>query len=328
MRKLLINSTALATVAGLTASVALADVSITATTEYAVSSRDSTIAASNGGFQTQTSELGFTFSSKTDSGISLKYNTQFSGTAAATPDESNLSISGGFGKVVLGMKDGASGTYGMGATDLIAEESGAGATTSHTISTGSDISLGTNDNNKIAYHLPAMGGLTAGVSFEDSGTSTAANTATDLTSVGARYVTALGGMDLTLAAAQSSQESAIGVATTKATNMGVKVVKGNFSAIYATTGYTADGEDRTSSGYALSYNMGDGLIVGAYKDNSKDASDAGEKFTISGIEAQYTLAAGLTAVINMDNFDYDTSTDNSAGSDDGNLTKLTIKAAF
>lgn len=64
MRKLLINSTALATVAGLTASIAVADVAITATSEYAVSERSSTIAASNGTFHSQASEVGMTFSKK------------------------------------------------------------------------------------------------------------------------------------------------------------------------------------------------------------------------------------------------------------------------
>ena len=48
MRKLLINSTALATVAALTAGAAVADVSISATSEMKYKSRTSEVAATNG----------------------------------------------------------------------------------------------------------------------------------------------------------------------------------------------------------------------------------------------------------------------------------------
>jgi len=333
MRKLLINSTALATVAGLAASASFADVSITATSEFAFSDRESKVVASNGTFQTQSSEVGMTFTNKTDNGLTVSYNTQFTSAGTVAIDESALSISGGFGKIVLGQKDGVTGTYGMGAEDLIAEESNTGLTVSATISTGSDIALGTNDNNKVAYHLPAMGGLTVGASFEDSGASATANTATDTTALGARYVTELNGMAITLAAANATTETASTLADTKADNMGVKVVRGNISAIYATTNYTADGEDRSTTGYSISYNMGDGLTIGAYSNTSEDSVDLdsasqGESYSVNGVEAQYTLAAGLTAVLNVDNYDYDAPTSNAAGSDDGSLTKLTIKAAF
>ena len=39
-----------------------------------------------------------------------------------TIDEASLSIAGGFGKVVLGMDDGAADSYNIDEMDLIAEE--------------------------------------------------------------------------------------------------------------------------------------------------------------------------------------------------------------
>ena len=51
--------------------------------------------------------------------------------------------------------------------DLPTEEPGAGTLASASIGTSS--SIGSSDAMKVAYHLPAMGGLTAGVSFADSG---------------------------------------------------------------------------------------------------------------------------------------------------------------
>jgi len=334
MRKLLINSTALATVAGLTASVALADVSITATTEYAVTTVDSTVAATNGNFHTQASEIGFTFATKTDSGMSLSYNSQLTSGGTVGLDESKLTIGGDFGTVVLGEHDGVGGKYGMGANDLIAEESAYGTTLSATISTTSDINIGTGDTNKVAYHIPTdmIAGFSAGMSLEDSGAKATANAATDTVSYGARYVTSAGGLDITFAAAYAKTETAVTLQDTNATNTAVKLVKGNLSAIFANTNYKGDDEDRSSTGYSLSYNMGDGLILGAYKDKSVDDLDAGEKYSISGIEAQYAITNGLMAVLTMDSFDYDSGTADAANagqiSDDGSLTKLTIKAAF
>ena len=64
--------------------------------------------------------------------------------------------------------------------DLPTEEPGS-TFASATIGTSS--SIASTDAMKVAYHLPAMGGLTAGVSFADSGT----NTGTDKTSMGAKY---------------------------------------------------------------------------------------------------------------------------------------------
>jgi len=85
MRKLLINSTALATVAALTASVtaitasvAVADVSISAGTEFKYISRSSQVTASDGTEFKSDSEIAFKFSNKTDSGLTvvmlLNYN--------------------------------------------------------------------------------------------------------------------------------------------------------------------------------------------------------------------------------------------------------------
>ncbi len=50
------------------------------------------------------------------------------------------------------------------------------------------------DKMKVSYHLPAMGGLTAGVSHTDSG----AAGSTDSTEYGAQYAMSAGGAAVTL----------------------------------------------------------------------------------------------------------------------------------
>jgi len=330
MRKLLLNSTALAAAATLAATAAMADVSISGSTEFAYSSRTSDIAASDGTFNSTDSEIAFKFTNKTDNGLTIGYTMELDGDAStATPvDESSISISGGFGTIVLGNNDGVGDNYGMASDDIIAEESSAGAPDSATIRTDSDIALGINDNAKVIYHMPAMGGLTAGVSFEDSGTSAAANTATDTTSIGARYTTELSGMTILVGGAAAEQETAVGTASTATNNMGVKITRGPITVAFASARTKSDDEDISASGAAISYAMGDGVTVGAYTDSSEDDLDAGEKFSINGVELQYVVAPGLTAVLNHDSYDYTAGTSDEATSDKGSLTKLTIKAAF
>ena len=96
--------------------------------------------------------------------------------------------------------------------------------------------------------------------------------------------------------------------------------------------YEANGEDREATDFGASYNMGNGMVVSAYTVDAEDATDTNESYTRSGIELAYTIAPGLSAVINVDDFDYDAATGggsiNTTASDNGTSSKLTIKASF
>jgi hypothetical protein len=326
MRKLLLNSTAIASVAAITASmtasVAIADVSISAFTEFKYESRSSQVTALDGTRTTSDSEVAFTFSNKTDSGLTISYTAELEGdTGTTTMDESSFSIAGGFGTVVLGQNDGAGDNYGFNSSDLIAEDNAA-SVSSATISQSTDIDLMSDDDRKIAYHLPAMGGLTAGISYTNSG----ATGATDTTEIGAKYVMDAGGNTITLQGASATTEAA--TTDTDSQSMGVTVVAGNLSFNIGQGTYQAVDEDRTSQGAAVSFKMGNGMTIGAYTFKSEDDLDVGEEYSQSGVEASYTIAAGLTAVINVDDYDYKVATDSASVIDSGTISSLAIKASF
>ena len=329
MRKLLINSTAIATVAALSASVAVADVSISATTEMKYKARSSLVAATDGTTTTSASEVVFKFSNKTDSGLTVGYVAELTtgGTGVGTIDESSLSIAGGFGKVVLGENDGVGDNFGIAAVDLIAEEN-LDSVKSARVSTNSDIVQGAGDNTKIAYFMPAMGNLTAGVSSYEAGSA-----AGDTTTFGAAYAMDVDGIDVTIGGASTSTPVA-NAKNTKSHNVGIKVATmgGDLKMTLSRGSYAAVDENRYANGVAASYKLTSDITVGAYTVNSKDANDAGEKYEASGVEAQYTIAAGLTAVVSVGNYDYqvgtNADTDMSAVSDNGTSTSVTIKASF
>ena len=326
MRKLLLGTTALAAAASLSANAALADVSIGGMIEWSYNSRSSNQAALDGTSFTQDSDYQINFSNKTDTGLTLGMRVDYNTDGASDNDETSLSISGGFGKIVLGQDDSAADAYTMDESDLIEEDEAPGVS-SMTISTNSEINQGSADNNKIVYHLPAMGGLTAGMSFTDGG---AAATANDTTAYGARYSMNAGGAAVTLAYAQSTTENSN--QDIDSDNMALKVVSGDVSLIVSQSTYEANDEDRENMGASISYNMPNGLKIGAYTFKSEDDSDAGEEYERSGAEVVYTIASGLKAVINIDDYEYKLGTNADAGmatqSDSGTNSSLTLKASF
>ena len=241
-------------------------------------------------------------------------------------DESFLTISGGFGKIMLGNDDGAGENYGLAAVDLIAEETGTTGA-SATISTNSDIDGMSGNNDKIQYDLPAMGGFTAGVSYADSGT----NNGTDSTAYGFRYTTEAAGSSITIGGASATSEVS-GAADKDSQNLGIKIVNGNLSFAMSQGIEEASDENQEMMGAALSYNMGNGMTIGAYTVDGDDSLDAGEEYTASGVEVQYTIASGLTAVVIVEDYEYKApTTADTAGTttgDSGTNSRLVIKASF
>ena len=326
MRKLLLSSTALATAAALTAGAAVADVSISAATEWSYNSRSSNVTANDGTTFGVDSEIAFKFSNKTDSGLTIGYVVELeSDDQDSAINESSLSIAGGFGKLVLGGNDGVGDNYGIEAEDAIAEES-TPTVASASIGTDTDISAMSGDANKVAYHLPAMGGFTAGASFADSG----AVGSTDTTAFGFKYTMEAAGNTITIGGATATTGAT--TTDTDSQNLGVKVVSGNLTFIAAQSSLEKVDEDISSTGAGVSYKMANGMVLGAYTMKSEDDLDAGEEYTKSGVEVQYTIAAGLTAVINVDDYEYTAATSpDSTGtstSDSGTNSKLTLKASF
>ena len=321
MRKLLLGTTALAAATTLTANAALADLSISAYSEWFYNSRSSNQTTLDGTTFGQESEITFKFENKTDSGLTIKLESQLDADGAATViDDQYLSISGGFGTIKLGSDDGVGDNFGIEAEDLIAEES-TPTQASATVLTDTDIVSANGDSNKISYYLPAMGGFSAGVSHVTNVTGAA-----DSTEFGAKFTTEAAGSTITIGGASASTDNS--TQDIDSQNLGVKITSGPISVILAQSTYEANDEDREANGASISYNMGNGMTIGAYTMESDDALDAGEEYTKSGVELQYTIVSGLTAVVTIDDYEYKTGTSDSATADSGTNSKLTLKASF
>ena len=326
MRKLLLGTTALAAAATLTANAALADVTITGGYDFKYLSTSSNNSTLDGTTMGSDGTMTIKFTQKTDSGLDLTYMVDFDtdagdGSALGT-DENSLTIAGGFGKVILGMDDDASDAYTLDEMDLIAEEPGA---TLASASIGTSSSISSDDARKVAYHLPAMGGLTAGVSHTDRG----AAGGTDTTAYGARYSMDAAGASITLGYAVVNDENS--TQDIDHENMGMKIVSGDISLIISQGGYEASDEDRENQGGSISYKMPNGMTIGAFTFKSEDDLDVGEEYTASGAEVQYNIASGLKASITVVDYDYKVTAANHEATptaDSGTMTQLTLGASF
>ena len=320
MRKLLLGTTALAAAATLSAN-AIADISISGYYEWKYQSRSSNITTNDGTTFANDSEIVFKFSNKTDSGLDISLTTELEADDTDTAiNESSMTIAGGFGKLVLGNNDHVGDNYGIEEGDLIAEEINATGVDSLTL-LDSDIAGMDGDSNKIAYHLPAMGGLTAGASFTNSG----AAGASDTTAVGARYAMSAGGASITLGAATATTENS--TQDIDSQNMGMKVVTGNVSVIVSQGKYEASSTDETGTGASISFKVNDAMTIGAFTVEVEDDTSS-EEYTNTGAEIQYTIASGLKAMLNVEDYDYKIGTSTSTTADSGTVSKLTIKATF
>ena len=326
MRKLLLGTTALAAVS-LTTNAALAELSISGYYEFVYQSRGSDVAANDGTSMSSESEIKFSFKNKTDSGLEVGMAVEMD-TDSASYDETNMYIKGGFGTLLLGSQDGAGDKFAIDAEDVVSEE--IQATGSDTLTLLDTDLADTSDDNKITYLAPAMGGFQAGISYIDDGTNSASGDQ-DSIEMGAQYKVDAGGATITLAGATRTTEEVSGTVDTEGQNIGVSVTAGNITAKIAQSTLEATDADEEANGVGVNFKVSDDMSIGAYTIKVEDGTGTtDEEYSNTGAEVAYTIASGLTAYLNISDYDYKTGAGTGQGStaDSGTVSKLTIKAKF
>jgi hypothetical protein len=318
MRKYLLSTSTIAG-AALLSSAAIADVTISGTVEFEYSDSDSNIAANDTKGMASTNEVLIDFTNKTDSGLTISYNMDIDGDAGGGIDDNSLSISGGFGTLVLGQTDGVSDTFAITAQGLIAEESDGTATGGTVLKDSGATTTGNGD--RVSFTLPAMGGLTAGVSYKEADTAS-------VTEYGVNYSMDAGGTSITVGHTGSTQEVASAQDIDRS-NTGVSVAMGALTVTVSNGTHEAAGEDNSGNGVGAKYTLGNGLTLAAVTFKSEDDVDTGEEYSVNHYEAIYPIASGLSAVVTVSDFDYEGGTSGNGGADEnGTITTLNIKASF
>ena len=269
------------------------------------------------------SEVHFKGKLEADNGLTFSVKVELEGDnrpGSGAIDESQLTVKGAFGQIVLGSEDGASTLTHHGNRDV-----GAGMNCGDVgrwidgvsgCASGGGMGLGTaghvidGDKNKISYYTPRVGGVQFGASYApDAGQEGAGkapkNNDTDSMSVGINYVGEFGGANVAVSAGhfQASQTHATEKRDDRTfTNFGLQVGFGGvgFDVAYAENDgglYDMAGMKMKKADYEVvsaGVNYTDGPMAVSLGAMMADADDGSES-SATMLSLAYTLAPGVVS---------------------------------
>jgi hypothetical protein len=319
MRKILLATTALVAMGGVSA--ASADFSLSGTASYNYINNSGAGGSGTAGpgnaesrDMSTTVDANISMSSSLDNGMSM------SGLVSLHEggvDDSGWSITGDFGTVAFGGT--ANDGFGATATGLTADE---GITLSATDGAATPVALAIpyktvhNDfipHSNVSLTLPSVSGFTLGLGMTDGATNAA-----DGNQWGVTYAMDAGSMAVTVAYASASAGSG---SANDASSAGVKVVSGDMTVVVARN--ELDTYEATSVG--ASYAVNDSLTVQAYTGTTEKSDTAAYEVKDTGIGLTYTVTTGLTISVTNNDF---TGKGGTAGAENGSRTVVALDATF
>ena len=326
MRKVLLTTTALVALGGISAASAL---DIKGYQRLTYSSWDDTASDESGGdndskFADYT-RLQFAHSITTDAGMtaSMRYRIN---NAAENYEE--IKLSGDFGSLAIGDYTSPGNFYynshifnGTFVDDNAQTFSGVSQSAAASLMAATVVG--------VAYETPSMGGFSAMVARGDSGTTSVA----DPTEVGLTYSASMGGAGVTAHVIQASADDSTGSAGDEQDNLeyGLTINSGPIDARYtyasnetkSAAGVTTN--DVQTSEYSVSYKASDALTAAVIITDSKDPKDTtnNPKLDQTIFAANYTIAKGLRLQASYVDFDYEGATNNA-----GSQTNVALRIDF
>lgn len=358
MRKVLLATTALVALGGVSA--ASADVSLSASASWTYDSwsddtaTGSASATANTNNTSASMDSDFTISGSTtaDSGMSFGGSIHVDD---GVDDDARMHISDDWGQISFGEHNDAAKASSAGVSAFDAAISGGSSIPGNSTATGvaqpmmargmaTSTVVGGEAKGQIMYTSPTVNGITLRVSQADAG---AANKA-DTTAMGVVYSTSASGADITLAYATTATDAPGDLSTSiesSASAYGVKVVYGDFTVRASTsnaerkTQAGAVQSDTDTSEYGVTYAMSDTLTLEAVTMDSELGTNgvttgaagiaanegAGDTYEASQIGVKYVPATGMYISLSNRSYEYK---DFNGSTNDGALTRLKVGVTF
>ena len=324
MRKILLASTALVAVAGISA--ANAEITLSGGYDFTYTSvsdnqTDSATAGENGTKMGSDIDLAAKYSTTTDTGLSISVSYDIDG------DTGTVTIGGDFGTLSMDDDNEAMGVGGGDADSV--ENMGITGDNTITYSGGEAINGG-----MIAYSN-SFSGIEFGIGFGDGGVDSDA----DETSYGVSYSSSVNGADFSIsyaAASTGSENSADASADLNASSLAVGISVGNISLDMARNAQKSDrndgdatgtnADDLSSTNFGLSYAASDSLTLQAASvaADGKESGVDGYKYDESAYGVAYTVASGVTLYASYSDFTQSGGTTNTPVSGSGTTVNLDI----
>jgi len=337
MRKVLLATTALATVAGFTA-VATADVSVSGAVEWryiSYSDDETTTSAStrmgDNRFDSLT-DITISLSETTDTGLTMSASQNWNdGTGKST----FTSISGDFGTIEVaegttaicaaGSYDvtsvGHAGGHGDFSGDLY-NGSVSGATAVTSVSMNEAAIRCTSSTHTINYHSPSYGGFSFGIGSGNLALTDDNST----TSYGAMYSGSMGDVSYSIGIAGYD-----GVGSSEdGTHTGATVSMGNITAGIGRSVNTVNASSKKETlSYSVTYGVNDSLSLNVGRVDAKNklaaATTDDAELTNTTVGVKYTIAPGLYFTFNNHSFDYKVA---GASKNSGSAIQSEVKMSF
>jgi hypothetical protein len=342
MRKVLLATTALVALGGVSA--ASADVSLSASASWLYDSwSDDTAAATasnattNNTSATMDSDFAISGSTTTDSGMTFGGSIHVDD---AADDDARMHISDDWGQISFGEHNDAAKSASAGQSAFDAALSGS---SSLTLTTGLSTAtvVGSEAKGQIMYTSPTISGLTLRVSQADAGAASKA----DATAMGLTYAIDLDGVGVTAhyatydvdAAADAS--TGVGSLETDSSGFGVTVVYGDFTLRAASKNHDVKEGDGTmgvagayeseTNDYGITYAMSDAITLEAISMSSElstGSQNGGDSYEASQVGVKYVPATGM--YVSLTNRSYELKDSSASSTNDGSLTRLKIGVTF
>jgi len=320
MRKVLLATTAIVALGGVSAASADISVSGGAEMEYNSWSGSNSTSANSQSVENMT-KFKISASTVADNGMTLAAYTMQDSSTDGNFDDFGFSIADDWG--TIGFQDAESGDAFETNTDITAEE-GYGGNTNTLTYYPTDSQIAPAD---VSYLSPNMGGFQFSVGFADSGANS------DTTMAGAQYSMAAGDATVTIKYAASSKGAATSTNSdgTDATSLGLVVgmsgvtltLAQNDTEVKGTTGTLS--KDIEASSAAIAYTISDALAVQMYTGEADDKANASYKFKDSGYGLTYTITPGLSTSLTHNSWDH---TNTSGTKDSGTNTAVSLYLSF
>jgi len=318
MRKVLLATTALVALGGVSA--ASADISVSGSAEFQYDTwtgSSATSATSNDSNIGATTDFAISASTVLDNGWAISARTFEDGSADGTASfaQNGFSISGDFGK--FGFASDEDGDKFATALDITDDE-GYNAASTVTLSSFKPSDEWISDA-EVSYLSPSVSGFQFSVGMKDGAYS-------DTTVGGFGYTTSAGDATVTIKYAFESAGKASSTTTdgTDETSLGLVLSMGGATLTVAQqTSETGTSSDYEASGAAIAYAVSDSLSVQAFTGETDDNQDSTFKFKETGYGLTYTITPGLSLSLTSNTWDQDGTVN-----EDGTNTALAIDLSF
>ena len=286
MRKVLLATTALVAIGGVSA--ASADISVTASSSFNyVTTNGGADTAEDRDVNTQV-DVGINASTVLDNGMTVSATLAFDESNSgqgADGDDAGMTIGGDFGTLAFGGI--ASASLGAMATDVTADE-GMNLAADYTNPTDEHV-----PNMDISYAMPSVSGISIMLGMVDGAGDVSGGNADDGSGFGITYAMA-GSMPVTV----NYTSYSTGAASSDVSSFGAKVTAG------AATIVAAVNETGTFTGTSVgaTYAVSDALTLQAFSGTGEKSDDSDFESELTGVGLTYTVTPGMKVSITQNDF--------------------------